>query len=58
MLEAFITDLKNMYKLDKEKVKDCQVHMLMQKKVADYKMERGKPEASIIAEIELYTWRA
>jgi hypothetical protein len=24
------------------------------KKVADYKMERGKPEASIIAELELY----
>jgi hypothetical protein len=28
--------------------------MLHQKKKADYKAERGKPEASIVAEIELY----
>ena len=55
MLESMITHLKNSYKLSKDKVKDCQAaYAASKKKLADYKAERGKPEASIVAEIELY----
>ena len=55
MLESMITHLKNSYKLSKDKVKDCQAaYAASKKKLADYKAERGKPEASIVAEIKLY----
>jgi hypothetical protein len=55
MLESMIAHLKNSYKLSKEKVKDCQAaYAASKKKLADYKAERGKPEASIVAETELY----
>jgi len=54
-LEAEVANLKNQQKLNKENVKTCQAaHADAKKKVADYKAERGKPEASIIAEIEMY----
>jgi hypothetical protein len=55
LLEALLTELKNQYRTSKEKVKECQTaHSELKKKLSDLKAERGKPEASIVAEVELY----
>ncbi len=36
-------------------MKECQAaHSELKKKLSDLKAERGKPEASIVAEVELY----
>lgn len=55
LLEALVTDLKKQYQMSKDKVKECQAaHSESKKKLSDLKAERGKPEASIVAEVELY----
>ena len=52
LLEALVTHLKNDYQISKEKVKEYQAELsLYKKKVVELKAERGKPEASIVAEI-------
>jgi hypothetical protein len=54
LLETFISEQTNAMKRLKDNVKNCQDQLLSwKKKMADYKMERGKPEASIVAEIEI-----
>ncbi len=58
LLDALVTHLKNDYQISKEEVKECQAKLsLYKKKVVKLKAERGKPEASIVAEIELYLER-
>jgi hypothetical protein len=55
LLEALVNDLKKQYQMSKEKVKECQVaHSELKKPLSDLKAEKGEPEASIIAEVELY----
>ncbi len=54
LLETFISEQTNAMKRLKDNVKNCQDQLSSwKKKMADYKMERGKPEASIVAEIEI-----
>jgi len=53
-LDTAITELKNQIKAKKENVKKCQKRLSACKtKVATCREERGKPEASISADIEI-----
>jgi chromosome segregation ATPase len=54
LLDAFIADLKQQMKLIKENLKIRQKNLAdLKKKLATCREERGKPEASISAEIEM-----
>jgi hypothetical protein len=54
LLTVFVDDLKSQYSQCKEKVKNFQKQLTESKNVlAALKAERGKPEASLVAEIEL-----
>ena len=54
LLETFISELKGQLKECKDNLKKCQVTLAESKKnLANRREERGKPEASISAEIEL-----
>ena len=54
LVDTFISDLKKQQKLAKDKVKDCQTSLSnARKKLATLREERGKPEASISAEIDM-----
>jgi flagellar biosynthesis chaperone FliJ len=54
LLDTAITELKNQVKAKKENVKKCQENFsVCKKKVATCREERGKPEASISADIEM-----
>jgi len=61
LLDTAITELKNQVKAKKENIKKCQENFsIRKKKVATCREERGKPEASISADIEMvlekYKW--
>jgi hypothetical protein len=53
LLDTFITELKQQIKAHKDNLKKCNAHLSESKqKLATCREERGKPEASISAEIE------
>jgi len=54
LLESSVTEQTNALNEIKGNVKKCQEQVaIWKKKLSDYKIERGKPEASIVAEIEM-----
>jgi hypothetical protein len=54
LLGTFISELKQQLKLCKDNLKSRQLHLAeSKKKLANCREERGKPEASILADIEL-----
>jgi hypothetical protein len=53
LLNTFITELKEQMKAIKEHLKNCQLNIADSKKLATCRDERGKPEASISAEIDI-----
>ncbi len=53
LLESFIAEAKAREKTTKERYQSCQLAMTdCKKKMENYRAERGKPEASILTEIE------
>jgi hypothetical protein len=53
LLETFVEQQRNQLKALKDKVKSCQeAHTSCKKNLETYRSERGKPEASIVAEME------
>ncbi len=53
LVYTFITELKAQLKCCKDNLKACQLNFAESKKLATFREERGKPEASISVDIEL-----